>query len=134
MDYSSLGDLLRKQCAAKGAKPAFLIPEDGSFATITYSDLWIRVRRYATVLEDLGLVAGDRIALQSDNGVEWALLDWASRCLGVMVVPKAPFQFSETPAEIHSKPPRFGQHTDEVLKGLGYSDADIARLRADGVV
>lgn len=90
MDYSSLGDLLRKQCAAKGAKPAFLIPEDGSFATITYSDLWIRVRRYATVLEDLGLVAGDRIALQSDNGVEWALLDWASRCLGVMVVPIYP--------------------------------------------
>lgn len=54
--------------------------------------------------------------------------------LGVMVVPKAPFQFSETPAQIHSMPPRFGQHTDDVLKGLGYSEADIARLRADGVV
>jgi len=54
--------------------------------------------------------------------------------LGVMVVPKAPFQFSETPAHIHSKPPRFGQHTDEVLKGLGYSEADIARLRGEGVV
>jgi CoA:oxalate CoA-transferase len=54
--------------------------------------------------------------------------------LGVMTVPKAPFQFSETPAEIHSPAPRFGQHTDEVLKDLGFSSADIAKLRADGVV
>ena len=57
-----------------------------------------------------------------------------AKALGVMVVPTAPFQFSETPPEIQSKPPRFGQHTAEVLKGLGYSDADIARVRADGVV
>jgi crotonobetainyl-CoA:carnitine CoA-transferase CaiB-like acyl-CoA transferase len=30
--------------------------------------------------------------------------------------------------------PDFAQHTDQVLSGLGFSNEQIARLRADGVV
>jgi itaconate CoA-transferase len=32
------------------------------------------------------------------------------------------------------KVPAVGEHTDSVLRGIGYGDADIARLRAEGVV
>lgn len=46
----------------------------------------------------------------------------------------SPLKFSETPAAQPALPPEFGQHTDEVLKGLGYSATAIEELRAHGVV
>jgi crotonobetainyl-CoA:carnitine CoA-transferase CaiB-like acyl-CoA transferase len=41
---------------------------------------------------------------------------------------------SRTPWQLHSPTPEAGQHTDAVLRELGYSDADIAGLRARKVV
>jgi crotonobetainyl-CoA:carnitine CoA-transferase CaiB-like acyl-CoA transferase len=32
------------------------------------------------------------------------------------------------------QPPRLGQHTDEILRDLGYSDAELEALDADGVI
>jgi crotonobetainyl-CoA:carnitine CoA-transferase CaiB-like acyl-CoA transferase len=49
-------------------------------------------------------------------------------------VPTSPYRLSASPADIHSMPPRFGQHTDEVLTEHGYSKEEIARLRTAGVV
>jgi crotonobetainyl-CoA:carnitine CoA-transferase CaiB-like acyl-CoA transferase len=46
----------------------------------------------------------------------------------------SPMRFSETPIEYRLAPPALGQHTDEVLRGLGRNDAEIARLREAGVV
>ena len=47
----------------------------------------------------------------------------------------SPMRFSATPLEHRMAPPVLGQHTDEVLKEvLGKSDAEIASLRAEGIV
>ena len=47
----------------------------------------------------------------------------------------SPMRFSATPLEFKAPPPTLGQHTDEILRGmLGMSAADIAQLRADGIV
>ncbi len=47
----------------------------------------------------------------------------------------SPMRFSGTPLSFERAPPLLGQHTDEVLRGLlGKSDAELVRLRADGVV
>ena len=45
-----------------------------------------------------------------------------------------PVKLSATPPEITTPPPAMGEHTDAVLHQLGYSDGDIAGLRARGVV
>ncbi len=46
-----------------------------------------------------------------------------------------PIRFSRTPLAYDTPPPLLGQHTDEVLRGLlGKTDADIAELRANGVI
>lgn len=47
----------------------------------------------------------------------------------------SPMRFSGTPLAFERAPPLLGQHTDEILRGLlGKSDAELAKLRADGVV
>jgi crotonobetainyl-CoA:carnitine CoA-transferase CaiB-like acyl-CoA transferase len=53
--------------------------------------------------------------------------------LGRMRTIGIPFKFSETPGEMRRSAPALGEHTDEVLKMLGCSDDDIARLKTDGV-
>ena len=46
------------------------------------------------------------------------------------IVPK----LSATPGAMEWVGPALGEHTDEVLRGLGYSGEDIARLRAAGAI
>jgi len=46
-----------------------------------------------------------------------------------------PLRFSGAPVTQYERPPLLGEHTDEVLRDLaGASDADLARLRQDGIV
>lgn len=55
--------------------------------------------------------------------------------LGPYDVIASPIQMSGTPQPDELQPtPDLGQHTDQVLVGLGYSTAEIAELRRDGVV
>jgi crotonobetainyl-CoA:carnitine CoA-transferase CaiB-like acyl-CoA transferase len=54
--------------------------------------------------------------------------------LGPIEVTGPAYHFSATPATIRRAPPALGEHTNEVLRDLGYDAAAIAELRAKGVV
>jgi crotonobetainyl-CoA:carnitine CoA-transferase CaiB-like acyl-CoA transferase len=45
-----------------------------------------------------------------------------------------PLEFSTGRAAVRRPPPTPGEHADEILRGLGYTDGDIGRLRQEGVV
>jgi formyl-CoA transferase len=57
-----------------------------------------------------------------------------SQKLGDIQVVDQPVDLSRTPSAIRYASPEKGEHTDEVLRELGYSDLDIAALRQRKIV
>jgi crotonobetainyl-CoA:carnitine CoA-transferase CaiB-like acyl-CoA transferase len=54
--------------------------------------------------------------------------------VGATRVIGAPIKFSENEATVRTAPPTLGQHTDAVLRELGYSTSDLEVLRAKRAV
>jgi len=46
----------------------------------------------------------------------------------------SPIRFSEGPVRYKGPPPTLGQHSDEILRALGYDDARIDNLRTAGAI
>jgi len=42
-------------------------------------------------------------------------------------------KFSKTPCELKSPPPSFGEHTEQILRWLGYSEREILDMQEKGV-
>ncbi len=45
-----------------------------------------------------------------------------------------PYKFSKTPASIEKAPPEHGEHTEEILREIGYTWEDIIRLKQSEVI
>jgi formyl-CoA transferase len=53
---------------------------------------------------------------------------------GRVRAPGIPVRLSGTPPSVRHHPPELGEHTDEILRELGYAKEEIAALRRDGAV
>ena len=54
--------------------------------------------------------------------------------VGRIRLAKGPVRLSDSPTQLVSPPPLLGEHTDEVLRGLGYGDERIDQLRREDVI
>jgi crotonobetainyl-CoA:carnitine CoA-transferase CaiB-like acyl-CoA transferase len=61
-------------------------------------------------------------------------LEWDHPRYGKIKVLNNPIKLSKTPAEIKMRAPDLGEHTGEIMKGLGYSEAEISKLKETGVI
>ena len=51
-----------------------------------------------------------------------------------MVLPRQPMTLSRTPSKLMRRTPEFAEHTDEILREFGFSDAEIKGYRERGAV
>ena len=94
---------------------------------------------WLALLEDYGIPCGpinDYAAVAADPQTEARemVVETDHPTLGRIKTLGTPVKLSETPLTPGRPAPRLGEHTDEVLTAAGYDPAEIARLRAEGVV
>ncbi|MEU3889701.1 CoA transferase [Streptomyces sp. NPDC029041] len=63
-----------------------------------------------------------------------SLIEVEHPALGTLTMPAIVPRFSRTPGEVRTAGPALGQHTYEVLSGLGLSDDELDRLAQAGVI
>jgi crotonobetainyl-CoA:carnitine CoA-transferase CaiB-like acyl-CoA transferase len=51
-----------------------------------------------------------------------------------ITVTRAGFKIAGADPQVRSRPPQLGEHTEEILKGIGYDDSEIEHLRDVGAV
>ena len=54
--------------------------------------------------------------------------------IGVAPVAATPVKLHDTPGTVRTRPPLLGEHTDEILHGLGYSTSEIETLKESGAI
>jgi CoA:oxalate CoA-transferase len=98
-------------------------------------------REWEALFNEVGVPAGCVVtipeALQSPQLAERDLLQTFAEVPGVerpVTVVRAGFKLSGGQPTAATPPPRLGEHTDEVLSGLGYSSEEIESLRKAGAL
>jgi len=72
---------------------ALRVKRDGVWTGLSFADLLSQVHAFSVGLRELGVRAGDRLAILSENRPEWAITDFAclaARCADVPVYPTLP--------------------------------------------
>jgi long-chain acyl-CoA synthetase len=86
-EITTLNELFLK-AVAKHAKPdCFLCKSEGQYEGISSREALRKVAALASLLSRLGVERGDRVAILSENRVEWAMTDYALLGLGAISVP-----------------------------------------------
>ncbi|MCH8275192.1 MAG: long-chain fatty acid--CoA ligase [Armatimonadetes bacterium] len=89
-EQQTLPALLLESCRHWGSKPALWHRVKREFQPVTYDELLRRVHGTAAGLATCGVKAGTKVAVMSENCLEWALVDWAALSMGAVVVPLYP--------------------------------------------
>jgi crotonobetainyl-CoA:carnitine CoA-transferase CaiB-like acyl-CoA transferase len=91
-------------------------------------------------LEEASIVAGEvyspQQALDDPHIRDGGLLDEVTfpGIEGTLPLAPTPIELSETPGTYRRRAPLVGEHTDEILRSLGYGDEEIAALREEQVI
>jgi long-chain acyl-CoA synthetase len=87
MQFETLNQLLTKAAETYLKPDAILYKKDGAWQSLSSMDWLTRSRHLALGLAELGVRRSDRVALLSENRLEWFLCDSAMHILGAVNVP-----------------------------------------------
>ena len=89
-DFRTLNELFLR-AVDKNPKPAaFMTKTEGKYRGLSSQEALSKVAALAAGLDRRGVCRGDRVAILSENRVEWALTDYAVLGLGAILVPIYP--------------------------------------------
>jgi crotonobetainyl-CoA:carnitine CoA-transferase CaiB-like acyl-CoA transferase len=94
---------------------------------------------WVKALEESGIPVGPILSVEEaltnpQTVAREMVLSVNHRTLGPLTLTGIPVKLSATPGKVAEAPPVLGEHTEEVLRSLGYSDAAIQAMRAGGVI
>jgi long-chain acyl-CoA synthetase len=90
VDVRTIPDLLRHARAVHRKADAFLVKRDGKWRAVSIDEFAEQVTARAGMLRALRVGRGDRVAILSENRIEWAVTDFAIVSLGAITVPVYP--------------------------------------------
>jgi crotonobetainyl-CoA:carnitine CoA-transferase CaiB-like acyl-CoA transferase len=100
-----------------------------------------QLMREKTLTEWLAWLDGVDVAYAPVRNLRDAIDDPNTRARGMLLEDErgrkhlgVPIKFAREPAAPRLRAPGFGEHSAEIVKGLGYGDADIERLKAERVI
>lgn len=85
--YQDLVTLFNDSSTRNANRPLFGVKQNGTWNWLTYGDFARQVDQARAGLKQMGVEAGDRVAIISNNRVEWAAAAYASYGLGAAFVP-----------------------------------------------
>jgi succinate---hydroxymethylglutarate CoA-transferase len=95
-------------------------------------------KEWLEILDDTGLPFGPintiKQTFEHPQVLARNMIETVDHKLGQIKLVGIPVKYSESKPKIRMPPPMLGEHTVEVLEGLGYSSVEIERLKADKVV
>jgi len=105
----------------------------GDLIAAKYGEEWLKI------LTDAGVPCGpiytvDKIFSDPQVLHRQMLQELDHPKVGKIKVAGTPVKLSDTPGEVKSAPPVLGQHTQEILTQLGYSDKDVTKLKEEKVI
>ncbi len=90
-DYESLPNLVNSICKYySNKKTAFKYKTNGDWNELNYLEFWEKIENFALGLLSLGFKSNDRIALISENRIDWLISDVGISAIGAITVPIFP--------------------------------------------
>ncbi len=87
MSYQSIPAVLKDNAKKFAKKTAISYKKKGVYISLTYEDFYERILLLARGLRKFGMTPGDKVAIFSENRLDWAISDFAIQCAGGITVP-----------------------------------------------
>ena len=87
---STLPEMLLHSTRQYRKPEAFKFKSNGTWLTVSGGEFLLRIEGLALSLQALGVKPADRVAILSENRLEWAAADYAALCIGAATVPIYP--------------------------------------------
>jgi long-chain acyl-CoA synthetase len=85
--FKTINELFLRAMEDHQKPDAFLTKSEGRYRGVASRDVLLKVASLAQAFGGMGVAPGDRVALLSENRLEWALTDYAILGLGAVTVP-----------------------------------------------
>jgi len=95
MSYQNLAQMFFARRTERPDKAVYRFKKEGEWVSISYKDAVTQTERIAAALLNQGIQTGDKVAIISNNRLEWALIDYATVAIGAVLVPIYPSLLEE---------------------------------------